>query len=69
MDTYQPLQGNGGSQQSFNISRSGSDPRLESQLGVEDVHCRLMRRYKDAPLTWYILVFISMLAIATFTVE
>ncbi|KAJ6001676.1 hypothetical protein N7522_006903 [Penicillium canescens] len=70
METYQPLRGdNGGSQQSFDISRTGSDPRLESQLGMEDVHCRLMRRYEDAPLTWYILVFISMLAIATFTVE
>jgi hypothetical protein len=70
METYQPLRGdNSDSQQSFHISRTGSDPRLESQLGMEDVHCRLMRRYKDAPLTWYILVFISMLAIATFTVE
>jgi hypothetical protein len=70
METYQPLPGdNSGSQQNFDISRTGSDPRLESQLGMEDVHCRLMRRYKDAPLTWYILVFISMFAIATFTVE
>lgn len=38
-------------------------------MGVQDVHCRLMRRYKDAPLTWYLIVLITMLAIATYTVE
>lgn len=38
-------------------------------LGMEDVHCRLMRRYHDAPLAWYLVVLITMLGIATYTVE
>ncbi|KAJ5774660.1 Oligopeptide transporter OPT superfamily [Penicillium paradoxum] len=71
METYQPLRGsNTTSRQSYDISRTSSrDPTREIPLGGEDVHCRLMKRYKDAPLTWYLLVLISMLAIATFTVE
>ncbi|CAG8197343.1 unnamed protein product [Penicillium salamii] len=71
METYQPLRGDGASgRQSFDISRHEShDPSREVPLGGEDVHCRLMRRYKDAPLTWYLVVLVSMLAIATFTVE
>jgi hypothetical protein len=35
----------------------------------EDVHNRLMRRYKDAPLTWYLLTAATMLAIGIFVVE
>ncbi|CAG8392891.1 unnamed protein product [Penicillium salamii] len=71
METYQPLRAEGASgRQSFDISRHEShDPSREVPLGGEDVHCRLMRRYKDAPLTWYLVVLVSMLAIATFTVE
>ena len=71
METYQPLRGeNVTSRQSYDISRNSShDPSREVPLGGEDVHCRLMRRYQDAPLTWYLLVLVSMLAIATFTVE
>jgi hypothetical protein len=72
METYQPIRGdNATSRQSYDISRNNShDPsRREVPLGGEDVHCRLMRRYKDAPLTWYLLVLVSMLAIAIFTVE
>lgn len=38
-------------------------------LGIEDVHCRLMRRYQDAPLAWYLVVLITMLGIAIYTVE
>ena len=41
----------------------------ESAMSGEDVHCRLMRRYDDAPLMWYLLTFVAMLAIAMFTVE
>lgn len=70
-EAYQPLRGESAAgRQSFDISRHSShDPSREVPLGGEDVHCRLMRRYKDAPLTWYLLVLVSMLAIATFTVE
>ncbi|KAL9098443.1 MAG: hypothetical protein Q9163_005895 [Psora crenata] len=38
-------------------------------MGEEDVHNRLMRRYQDAPASWYLLTFISMLAIGIFLVE
>jgi hypothetical protein len=73
LETYQPLRmGNGPSpaRRSDDLSRASShDPTRELPLGVEDVHCRLMRRYKDAPLTWYLIVLITMLAIATYTVE
>ena len=37
--------------------------------GKEDVHCRLMRRYEDAPMTWYLTTFVIMLAIGIFVVE
>ena len=70
-EIYQPLREESSSgRRSFDISRQSShDPGREVPLGGEDVHCRLMRRYKDAPLTWYLFVLVSMLAIATFTVE
>jgi OPT family small oligopeptide transporter len=35
----------------------------------DDVHNRLMRRYDDAPLTWYLVTFAVMLAIGIFVVE
>ncbi|CAG7986425.1 unnamed protein product [Penicillium nalgiovense] len=71
METYQPLRASiDTSRQSSEFPRTSShEPSQEIPLGGEDVHCRLMRRYKDAPLTWYLLVFITMLAIAIFTVE
>ena len=34
----------------------------------EDVHNRLMRRYDDAPIRWYLLTFITMLATGIFVV-
>ncbi|KAF7713547.1 Uncharacterized protein PECH_000567 [Penicillium ucsense] len=48
---------------------SSHDPSRELPLGTEDVHCRLMRRYEDAPLAWYLVVLVTMLVIATYTVE
>ncbi|KAJ5667917.1 uncharacterized protein N7477_006487 [Penicillium maclennaniae] len=73
LETYEPLQTENGSRPirgSDELSRvSSHDPNREMPLGVEDVHCRLMRRYKDAPLTWYLIVLVTMLAIATYTVE
>ena len=41
----------------------------ESLLAGEDIHNRLMRRYKDAPLMWYLITFLSMTTVAIFTVE
>jgi OPT family small oligopeptide transporter len=35
----------------------------------EDVHNRLMRRYPDAPMIWYLTTFILMLAIGIFVCE
>ena len=37
--------------------------------GGEDVHNRLMRRYKDAPMSWYLITFTVMLAVGIFVVE
>lgn len=73
LETYQPLRTDNGpfpARRNNDMSRASShDPTRELPLGLEDVHCRLMRRYKDAPLTWYLIVLITMLAIATYTVE
>ena len=70
---YEPLRSENSHSQarrSRDASRESShDAARDVHLGVEDVHCRLMRRYKDAPLTWYLVVLITMLAIATYTVE
>ncbi|KAJ2962110.1 hypothetical protein NQ176_g10958 [Zarea fungicola] len=38
-------------------------------LSREDIHSRLMKRYKDAPLSWYFMTFLSMTAIGIFIVE
>ncbi|PHH80780.1 hypothetical protein CDD82_1508 [Ophiocordyceps australis] len=38
-------------------------------LSREDIHCRLMKRYQDAPLSWYLLTFVSMTLIGIFVVE
>jgi hypothetical protein len=46
-----------------------SEPELEDMLNVEDVHNRLMRRYDDVPISWYILTGVSMAAIGIFVVE
>ncbi|KAL1891127.1 hypothetical protein Cpir12675_005096 [Ceratocystis pirilliformis] len=35
----------------------------------EDVHTRLMRRYEDAPMSWYLITFASMTAVGMFVVE
>ncbi|KIV90000.1 OPT family small oligopeptide transporter [Exophiala mesophila] len=46
--------------------------RIDSQqmrIGGEDVHNRLMRRYKDVPMLWYLGTFVSMLAVGIFVVE
>lgn len=42
---------------------------VDNLISREDIHCRLMARYKDAPLSWYMLTFVSMTAIGMFVVE
>lgn len=74
METYQPLRteqtdGPSGRRNFDSSGDSSQDANREMPLGMEDVHCRLMRRYKDAPITWYLIVLVTMLATATFTVE
>lgn len=49
------------------LSRSTSN--VEGLLTREDIHCRLMKRYKDVPMPWYLVTFISMAAIGMFIVE
>ncbi|KAG6010090.1 hypothetical protein E4U21_000123 [Claviceps maximensis] len=48
---------------------SASASNVDNLISREDIHCRLMARYKDAPLSWYLLTFASMTAIGMFVVE
>lgn len=74
---YQPLPavngtGSGyGSRLSGRRSRdlSASEPGLDNLLTAEDVHNRLMRRYDDIPMSWYLITGASMTAIGIFVVE
>lgn len=50
-------------------SRRGSVPNLDNLMGVEDVHNRLMRRYDDVPVSWYLPTGIAMAAVGIFVVE
>ena len=46
------------------------EPGMENMIsGAEDVHSRLMKRYEDAPMSWYLITGIAMLAIGIFVVE
>jgi hypothetical protein len=49
------------------IRRSSSD--FNDSFSQEDVHNRLMKKYQDAPISWYLLTFVSMTAIGMFVVE
>ncbi|KAF2872129.1 OPT oligopeptide transporter protein-domain-containing protein [Massariosphaeria phaeospora] len=46
-----------------------SEPDLEDLLTTEDVHNRLMRRYTDVPIFWYMSTGIVMTAVGIFVVE
>ncbi|KAK8430960.1 OPT family small oligopeptide transporter [Phyllosticta citricarpa] len=50
-------------------SMTASMPDLDNMMGLEDVHNRLMRRYKDAPMSWYLFTGAAMTAIGMFVVE
>ncbi|KAI8956459.1 OPT-domain-containing protein [Daldinia sp. FL1419] len=68
---YQPLESdvNGGAANGNQPSVTRTSSTFDNILSHEDVHNRLMRRYKDAPITWYLLTFVSMTAIGIFVVE
>ncbi|OTB19650.1 hypothetical protein K445DRAFT_313424 [Daldinia sp. EC12] len=68
---YQPLESdaNGGAASEDQPSITRTSSTFENILSHEDVHNRLMRRYEDAPITWYLLTFVSMTAIGIFVVE
>ncbi|KAK3324637.1 OPT oligopeptide transporter protein-domain-containing protein [Cercophora scortea] len=51
------------------ISLTRSASSSENLMNREDVHNRLMKRYKDAPMLWYLATFVSMTAIGIFVVE
>ena len=46
-----------------------TDSNMDNIISQEDVHNRLMKRYKDAPLTWYLITFVSMTAVGIFVCE
>ncbi|KAH8588617.1 OPT oligopeptide transporter protein-domain-containing protein [Bisporella sp. PMI_857] len=46
-----------------------TDSHMENIISQEDVHNRLMKKYKDAPLSWYLLTFVSMTAVGMFVCE
>lgn len=44
-------------------------PELDKLMGAEDVHNRLMRRYEDVPISWYLLTGVICLLVGMFVVE
>ncbi|KAL8946262.1 MAG: hypothetical protein Q9222_007318 [Ikaeria aurantiellina] len=50
-------------------SSSSVEAGIDVSMREDDVHARLMRRYQDAPVSWYLLTFLAMLAIGIFVVE
>ncbi|KAJ1333431.1 OPT/YSL family transporter [Microdochium nivale] len=68
--SYQPI---GRENSSPNIASNPtlmrSNSNIDGIMAREDVHNRLMRRYKDAPMSWYLLTFVSMTAVGMFLVE
>ncbi|KAF5554864.1 sexual differentiation process isp4 [Fusarium mexicanum] len=48
---------------------SASTAHVDGIISREDIHSKLMKRYKDAPLSWYLITFLSMTAIGIFVVE
>lgn len=72
---YQPVsRRSSGQRRASSASRNGrfmsqSSASMEGLMSREDVHNRLMKRYKDAPMTWYLLTFVSMTAVGIFVVE
>jgi hypothetical protein len=72
---YQPLPNSSSPNQLSRVSTVRTDssgfgePGLDDLMGGEDVHNRLMRRYEDVSMLWYLLTGASMLGIGIFVVE
>jgi OPT family small oligopeptide transporter len=73
---YQPLvngtESNSGRTPSLALYRARSrtsEPEMEDLLTAQDVHNRLMQRYKDVPILWYVLTGVCMTAVGIFVVE
>jgi len=49
--------------------RSVDERALIDLMGGEDVHMRLMRGYREAPTSWYLMTFGVMLVVGIFVVE
>ena len=60
---------NTGSERNSRTGTSTEEPDSSVNMSREDVHNRLMRRYEDAPISWYLTTFVAMLAIGIFVVE
>ncbi|SZF05222.1 unnamed protein product [Blumeria hordei] len=56
-------------QNTVNTRQRRSSVNAEDLISQEDVHNRLMSRYEDAPMTWYLFIFISMVAVGIFVCE
>lgn len=46
-----------------------SEQEWDEVMDREDVHMRLMRRYEEAPTSWYLITFVTMTAVGMFVVE
>lgn len=71
---YRPVSGvtneqSGPPSQAPRLNPARSSLSMDNLMSREDVHNRLMRRYKDAPMLWYLATFVSMTAIGIFVVE
>jgi OPT family small oligopeptide transporter len=51
---------------SDNLNETSDNDKIS---GAEDIHCRLMRRYPDTPMYWYLSTFVVMLLTGIFVVE
>ena len=76
---YVPIANGNANQSSTNRSRRRgrhgrrrsilSDREWDELTQREDVHMRLMRRYREAPASWYLASFLVMIAVGIFVVE
>lgn len=66
---YEPLAGTGRTPAGIANNLSRIDSNHDDILNEEDVHNRHMRKYKDAPMWWYLATCFSMAAIGIFVVE
>lgn len=66
---YQPISQGDTSPRTNIRTKLLAEPTLNSIGGSTDVHNRLMSRYDDCPISWYITTFVAMLTIGIFVVE